>query len=72
MKLTGTVSLRDLEGGVWVLEGDDGRTYEIVGGDRRLRTKGQRIQVEGEVDAGAASLAMVGPVLKVKSYRPLR
>ncbi len=47
MKLTGTVSLRDLEGGVWVLEGDDGRTYELVGGDGKLRTKGSRIEVEG-------------------------
>jgi hypothetical protein len=71
MKLTGTVSLRDLEGGVWVLEGDDGRTYEIVGGDRRLRTKGQRIQVEGELEPSAASFAMVGPVLRVKKYRTL-
>ncbi len=71
MKLTGTVSLRDLEGGVWVLEGDDGRTYQIVGGDRRLRTKGQRIQVEGDLDPDAASFAMVGPVLRVKNYRTL-
>jgi len=70
MKLTGTVSLRDLEGGVWVLEGDDGRTYELVGGDGKLRTKGSRIEVEGEIDSGAASFAMVGPVLRVKKYRP--
>jgi hypothetical protein len=71
MKLTGTVSLRDLEGGVWVLEGDDGRTYELIGGDRKLRKKGSRIEVEGEIDSGAVSFAMVGPVLQVKKYRPL-
>ncbi len=71
MKVTGTVSFRDLEGGVWILEGDDGRIYEMVGGDRRLRTEGQRIQVDGEVEQGASSLAMLGPVLKVKGYRTL-
>jgi hypothetical protein len=71
MKLTGTVALRDVEGGVWVLEGDDGRTYEIAGGDQNLRRKGRRIEVEGEVDSAALSFAMVGPVLKVKKYRSL-
>ncbi len=71
MKLTGTVSLRDVEGGVWVLEGEDGRTYQIVGGDRQLRQHGRRMEIEGEVDPAALSFAMVGPVLKVKKYRAL-
>ena len=71
MKLTGRVSFRETEGGVWVLESDDGRTYQIVGGDGRLRKSGQRVEVEGEVDSTALTFAMVGPVLKVKRYRPL-
>lgn len=71
MKLTGRVSFRGAEGGVWVLEGDDGRTYQIAGGDGRLRKSGQRIEVEGQVDSTALTFAMVGPVLKVKKYRPL-
>lgn len=71
MKLTGTVAFRDLEGGVWVLEGDDGRTYQISGGDRTLRQSGRRVEVEGQVDSAALTFAMVGPVLKVKRYRSL-
>ena len=71
MKLSGRVSFREMEGGVWVLEGDDGRTYQIAGGDGRLRKNGQRIEVEGEVDSTSLTLAMVGPVLKVKRYRLL-
>jgi len=71
MKLSGRVAFREMEGGVWVLEGDDGRTYQIAGGDGRLRKSGQRIEVEGEVDSAALTVAMVGPVLKVKRYRPL-
>jgi len=71
MKLSGRVSFREVEGGVWVLEADDGRTYQISGGNGRLRKSGQRIEVEGEVDSAALTVAMVGPVLKVKRYRPL-
>ncbi len=69
MKLAGKVAFRDLEGGVWVLEGDDGRTYELAGGDRKIKKDGQRVEVDGEVDPGAVSTAMVGPVLSVRRYR---
>ncbi len=69
MKLTGAVGFRDLGFGVWVLVGDDGRTYQLAGGDRKLKKDGQRVEVEGEVDAQALTAAMVGPVLNVKRYR---
>jgi hypothetical protein len=69
VKLTGSVIYRDLEGGVWVLEGDDGRTYQLAGGDRGLKKDGQRVEVEGEVEKEALTAAMVGPLLRVKRYR---
>ena len=69
MKLTGKVVYRDLEGGVWVLEGDDGTTYQLAGGDRKIKKDGQRVEVDGDVDKDALSFAMVGPLLKVKSYK---
>lgn len=68
MKLSGKVSFRDLETGVWVLEGDDGQTYLLAGGDRKLKQNGVRIEIEGEVDRDSATLAMVGPRLIVKKY----
>jgi hypothetical protein len=71
MKLTGKVAFRDLEGGVWVLEGDDGRTYELVGGDRKMLRDGARVQVEGELRRDAMSVAMIGPVVSVKHYKML-
>ncbi len=67
-KLNGTVRFKDLETGLWVLEGDDGRTYLLAGGDRKLKKDGARIEVEGEVDAESPTLAMVGPRLVVKRY----
>jgi hypothetical protein len=71
MKLTGKIAFRDLEGGVWALEADDGRTYELVGGDPKMLKNGARVQVEGEVRRDAMSLAMIGPVLSVKHYKVL-
>lgn len=68
MKLSGRVVYRDLETGVWVLEGDDGHTYALAGGDRGLKRDGARVEVEGRVDRGAVTSAMVGPVLHVSSY----
>lgn len=68
MKLSGRVAFRDLEGGVWVLEGDDGQTYQLAD-DRRIQKDGKRIEVEGEVDSQAVGIGMVGPVLSVRRYR---
>lgn len=69
MKLTGRVVYRDLEGGVWVLEGDDGRTYQLAGGDRKIKKDGQRVEVEGKVADDTMTIHMVGPVFDVASYR---
>ena len=69
MKLTGRVVYRDIEGGVWVLEGDDGRTYQLAGGDRKIKKDGQRIEIEGDVARDVMTAFMVGPVLNVATYR---
>ena len=69
MKLTGRVAYRDVETGVWVLEGDDGRTYQLAGGDRGIKKDGKRVEVEGDVDRDRHTAQMVGPVLAVRTYR---
>ena len=69
MKVRGTVEFRDVEMGVWVLAGEDGRTYQLAGGRSSLLKEGQRVEIDGDVDAGAATVAMVGPVLRVRSYK---
>jgi cob(I)alamin adenosyltransferase len=68
-KLTGRVAYRDIETGVWVLEGDDGTTYQLAGGDRKIKKDGHRIEVEGDVDRNVLTSAMVGPVFNVARYR---
>jgi len=66
---TGTVRFRDLETGVWLLEGDDGQVYLLAGGDRKLKKDGARISAEGAIDGDTLTSAMVGPRFVVSSYR---
>ncbi len=69
MKPTGKIGFKDIETGIWVLEGDDGKTYLLAGGDRKIKKDGARIEVEGDVDKDSMNLAMVGPRFVVKSYK---
>lgn len=68
MKLTGKVAFKDVETGVWVIEGDDGQTYQLAGGDRKLLKEGARVEADGEVDRETLGIAMVGPRFVVKRY----
>jgi hypothetical protein len=68
MKLKGKVAYRDIETGVWVIEGDDGKTYQLAGGDRKIKKDGSRIEADGDVE-NVPTAAMVGPVFNVKTYK---
>ncbi len=65
----GTVKQNPLEGGFWELHTDDGKRYQLQGGDDGLRKEGVRVEVTGSVDKGAFGIGMTGPVLAVKSYK---
>ena len=69
MKISGQVKFRDIETGVWTLVGDDGTTYLLDGGDRKIKKDGSRIEADGTVDDKSLGIAMVGPRFVVKSYR---
>ena len=65
----GTVKKNELEGGIWELVTDDGKRYQLKGGDDALRTEGAKVTVEGKIDKGAFGIGMTGPTLEVKSYK---
>lgn len=67
--MSGQVKFRDVETGVWTLVADDGTTYLLDGGDRKIKKDGSRIEAEGQVDDQSLGIAMVGPRFVVKSYR---
>jgi hypothetical protein len=65
----GVVKKNPLEGGFWELHTDDGKKYQLQGGDDKLRKEGARVEVEGKVDKGAMGIGMTGPVLAVSKYK---
>jgi hypothetical protein len=70
MKLKGRVTFEDLGAGAWVLEAEDGKRYELRGVEGGKLSEGARVEVEGDLDAGAVSTAMAGPALRVKRWSP--
>ncbi|HEY4238414.1 MAG TPA: DUF5818 domain-containing protein [Kofleriaceae bacterium] len=69
MKLKGTIRRSDLEGGLWTLEADDGKTYQLTGSTTDAKD-GARVEVDGKVDKGAMGFGMVGAQLAVSSIKP--
>ncbi|WP_315790930.1 hypothetical protein [Fischerella sp. JS2] len=71
--VTGTVERRDIGTGAWALVSNDGTTYEILrGADKSLLKAGQKAKVTGEVREDVMTIAMIGPVLEVKSFDLLK
>ena len=71
MKITGKVVKQDLGAGVFLLEAKDGARYSLAGADAGLKKPGLSVEVEGEVVAGGAGVAVQGKVLKVTKYKVL-
>ena len=69
MKLNGKIAFQDVETGVWVLEGDDGKTYQLAGGDRKLPRKARASRPTARSTTTPLGIAMVGPRFVVKSYK---
>jgi hypothetical protein len=69
LNLTGTIQRREIGTGAWAITTDDGVTYEILrGADRELLKPGQRAKITGQVREDIMTIAMIGPVLEVKSF----
>lgn len=64
MKLKGTLTHSDLEGGHWLLKTDSGDEYQLVGTVTDA-ADGIRVEVEGKVDKQAMGIGMMGPHFNV-------
>ena len=70
--VTGKIERRQLGMGTWALISDEGVTYEILkGADKELLKAGQKAKVTGQVREDIMTIAMIGPVLEVKSFEVL-
>lgn len=71
MSLTveGTVQRSPMGTGTWALVTRDGSTYEILkGAPKELLQEGLQVKAKGQVREDVMTLAMIGPVLEVKSF----
>jgi hypothetical protein len=65
----GTVKKNDLEGGFWELHAEDGKRYQLKGGDAALKKEGAQVEIAGSIEKSAFGIGMTGPILAVKSYK---
>jgi hypothetical protein len=71
MSLTveGTVERSPMGTGTWALVTHDGNTYEIMkGAPKELLQPGLKVKAKGQVRDDVMTMAMIGPVLEVKSF----
>jgi len=67
-KITGTVKYQDLGVGTWSLVTPN-QTYELKDAPPPLRKEGLKVEVEGIIRDDMVTIAMIGPVLEVKSFK---
>jgi hypothetical protein len=71
MSLTveGTIQRSPMGTGTWALVTRDGSTYEILkGAPKDLLQEGLQVKAKGKVREDVMTIAMIGPVLEVKSF----
>jgi len=69
LTIEGTIQRSSMGTGTWALVTHDGSTYEILkGAPRELLQAGLQVKAKGQVREDVMTLAMIGPVLEVKSF----
>ena len=71
MNVIGKMEMKGFGFGVWALVAEDGKTYELKNHPAELETEGITVEVEGEIREDVMTMAMIGKVLEVKSYKRL-
>ena len=71
MKVTGKMEMKGFGFGVWALVTEDGTTYELKDYPAELEQEGIEVEVEGKIRDDVMTMAMIGKVLEVESYKLL-
>ena len=69
--MRGTVKNIAVEGGVWALVTDDGRTVELIDPQRELRRDGVRASIVADRERADVSIGMLGDAVRVRSVEIL-
>ncbi|HEY9906729.1 MAG TPA: hypothetical protein V6D18_03875 [Thermosynechococcaceae cyanobacterium] len=68
IQVEGTIERKDFGTGTWALVSNSGETYELHNAPKDLQKNGLKVSVKGEIRDDVMTLAMIGPVLEVKSF----
>ncbi|WP_204103446.1 MULTISPECIES: hypothetical protein [Spirulina sp. CCY15215] len=71
MKIVGTIERKDIGVGTWALVAESGETYELKDAPPALCQNGIKVKINGEIREDVMTLAMIGPVLQVKSFEAI-
>jgi hypothetical protein len=71
MTVTGTIAKKGFGFGTWALVTDDGTTYELKEPTAQLQQEGIKVEVKGKIRKDIMTIAMIGAVLEIESYRIL-
>jgi hypothetical protein len=66
VRVNGTVRYMSFEGGFWVVRGDDGVSYDPIGGlPAAFQVEGLRVRLEARRRDDMASFHMAGPIVEI-------
>lgn len=71
MTVTGTVEKKGFGFGTWALVTEDGTTYELKDPVAELKQEGIKVEVTGKIREDVMTMAMIGAVLEVESFKLL-
>ncbi|MGF1480117.1 MAG: DUF5818 domain-containing protein [Cyanophyceae cyanobacterium] len=69
--VTGKIERKGIGAGTWALVTEAGETYELTNAPQPLRQPQAKVRVEGNIRQDVMTVAMIGPVLEVRSYEVL-
>jgi hypothetical protein len=71
MTVIGTIAKKGFGFGTWALVTDDGTTYELKDPISELQKEGIKVEIKGKIRKDIMTIAMIGAVLEIESYRIL-
>jgi len=71
MELSGKIKRQNIATGVWSLVANNGQVYELYNYPTEIRQDNLSVQITGQIREDIMTIAMIGPVLEVKSYQVL-
>lgn len=71
MQITGKIDKQGFGFGTWALITEEGKTYELKEPAPELQQSGIKVAIEGEIREDIMTIAAIGPVLEIESFKIL-